>query len=188
MWLRAVAPVVLLGIPVGCGGSPVADPPEVVPISPSSSSSSPATSTSTSTSRAASATPSGQAPEETGSPGETKQRTPPTERRTPPASPKKDQPTQPPSPPPWVLPGPARTSIEERIGAPFDGQRPLIEALLRENCPQHDVCVQLVVRVSDPPVETGADCAIREVTMPDPLHEDDTITFKVDNPCDPDTE
>ncbi|WP_236792832.1 hypothetical protein [Amycolatopsis sp. GM8] len=89
---------------------------------------------------------------------------------------------------PWVLPDPARKSIEEETHASYTNLQSVIKGSISGSCPNHTQCVNLAVRVGDPAEEPDVDCYVEKNVIPNPLREHGTITVVVNNLCGPDQE
>ena len=102
-----------------------------------------------------------------------------------PPPPTSAKPAPPPPEPPdrWVLSAADRRSLEQQTGAPFTGF-PLTDFYSRI-CPKHNVCIRTAFQVDAGLGHEDEDCWVDHNIIPDPLFEDGTVTWVVNNLCDP---
>jgi hypothetical protein len=86
-----------------------------------------------------------------------------------------------------VLPGSARSSIEEQHGLSFPEHEPGLQETVRQACPNQTVCVNLVPRVGNPNDRPDEDCVVQGYDIPNPLYERGDIFVLVNNLCDPES-
>ena len=110
----------------------------------------------------------------------------PTTTTNAPPKPRRTTTTKPPPPPKppdrWVLPAGLRGSIEQQDGQFFPESWGRIQGQIAEVCPGQTLCVGHTL-VIDPTSELTDDCFIVPggISVPDPLHEGGTITFRITN-------
>ncbi|MCX2947135.1 hypothetical protein [Lentzea sp. NEAU-D7] len=112
---------------------------------------------------------------------------PTTRTNAPPKPPRTTTTTKPPPPPPkppdrWVLPAGLRGSIEQQDEQFFPESWGRIQGQVAEACPGQVLCVGHAL-VVDPASGLTEDCFVVPggISVPDPLHEGGTITFRVTN-------
>jgi hypothetical protein len=96
--------------------------------------------------------------------------------------------SNPPPPPPkppdrWVLGAADRRSLEQQTGQPFPDFQ--VDDFYRRICPGHDVCLKNAFQVDPKLGEEDIDCLVKGHIIPDPLFEGGTVTWVVNNLCDP---
>jgi len=100
---------------------------------------------------------------------------PPTTAQPPPAPPK--------PPDRWVLSSGDRRRLEQQTGASFKDFD--LTLFWSDICPKHDVCVKAGFEVDASLGNEDVDCYVGRHVIPDPLFEGGTVTWVVNNPCDP---
>ena len=95
--------------------------------------------------------------------------------------PPKKRPPRPKPPARWVLSPLDRPRIEERKGVPFD--QVATDGFWQSVCPNGDVCVGTAFDYKPSLGHEDEDCWVGDIIVPDPLHERDTVTWVVNNPC-----
>ncbi|MFI5588124.1 hypothetical protein ACIA5G_23935 [Amycolatopsis sp. NPDC051758] len=94
------------------------------------------------------------------------------------------KPPPPPKPPDrWVLGAADRRSLEQQTGQPFPDFQ--VDDFYRRICPAHDVCLKNAFQVDPGIGRQDEDCVVGDHLIPDPLFEGGTVTWVVNNPCDP---
>jgi hypothetical protein len=94
------------------------------------------------------------------------------------------KPPPPPKPPDrWVLGAADRRSLEQQTGQPFADFQ--VDDFYRRICPAHDVCLKNTFDVDPAIGRQDEDCVVGGHVIPDPLFEGGTVTWVVNNPCDP---
>ncbi|WP_328646787.1 hypothetical protein OHS58_00570 [Amycolatopsis sp. NBC_00348] len=95
-----------------------------------------------------------------------------------------EKPPEPPKPPDrWVLGSADRRSLEQQIGTSFTNFS--VDDFYRRVCPAHDVCVHNAFREEPSLGHADEDCWVGRNEIPDPLAEGGTVTWVVNNLCDP---
>jgi hypothetical protein len=82
-----------------------------------------------------------------------------------------------------VLGAADRRSLEQQTGQPFPDFQ--VDDFYRRICPAHDVCLKNDFQVDPAIGRQDEDCVVGSHVIPDPLFEGDTVTWVVNNPCDP---
>jgi hypothetical protein len=106
---------------------------------------------------------------------------PATTTARPPAVTSKPPPPKPPDR--WVLGAADRRSLEQQTGQPFPDFQ--VDDFYRRICPAHDVCLKNDFQVDPAIGRQDEDCVVGSHIIPDPLFEGDTVTWVVNNRCDP---
>ncbi|UOZ06611.1 hypothetical protein [Amycolatopsis sp. WQ 127309] len=76
-----------------------------------------------------------------------------------------------------------RRSLEQQIGTSFTNFS--VDDFYRRVCPAHDVCVHNAFREEPGLGHADEDCWVGRNEIPDPLVEGGTVTWVVNNLCDP---
>jgi hypothetical protein len=76
-----------------------------------------------------------------------------------------------------------RRSIEQMTGQSFPDFQ--VDEFYRKICPAHDVCITNAFRVDPGLGQPDTDCLVGGHVVPDPLFEGGTVTWVVNNLCDP---
>ena len=76
-----------------------------------------------------------------------------------------------------------RRSLEQQTHAPFSGFP--LDDFYKGLCPKHNVCIQAAFKVDATLGHPDDDCWVDHNIIPDPLYEGGTVTWVVNNLCDP---